>query len=106
MAERMLLEFAESGHPIFCATSPLSRGVLQSKGGAKLNIHFCADGETIETFFRIIVSVNQLSLYGAVAEMCEEYETLHDRTGQTRCARTIEFLIRAKRDQDRSAFGL
>ena len=27
-------------------------------------------------------SVNQLSLYGAVAEMCEEYETFHDRTAQ------------------------
>ena len=36
----------------------------------------------IETIFRIIISVNQLSLYGAVAEMCEEYETFHDRTGQ------------------------
>ena len=36
--------------------------------------------ETIQTFFRTIISVNQLSLYGAVAEMCEEYETLHDRT--------------------------
>ena len=32
--------------------------------------------------FRIIISVNQLSRYGAVAEMCEEYETLHDRSGQ------------------------
>ena len=31
---------------------------------------------------RIIVSANQLSLYGAVAEMCEEYESLHDRSGQ------------------------
>ena len=30
----------------------------------------------------MIISVNQLSLYGAVAEMCEEYETFHDRTGQ------------------------
>ena len=30
--------------------------------------------------FRIIVSANQLSLYGAVAEMCEEYESLHERT--------------------------
>ena len=29
MAERMLLEFAESGHPIFRATSPLSRGSTQ-----------------------------------------------------------------------------
>ena len=35
---------------------------------------------TSETVFRIIVSVNLLSLYGAVAEMCEEYESFHDRT--------------------------
>ena len=32
MAERMLLEFAESGCPIFRATSRLSRGRLKSKG--------------------------------------------------------------------------
>ena len=78
----MMLEFAESGHPIFRATSPLSRGRLKSKGHGKWSIHYCADLETIETSFRIIISVNQCSLYGAVAEMCEEYETLHDRTGQ------------------------
>ena len=78
----MMLEFAESGHPILRATSPLSRGRLKSKGHGKLSIHYCADLETIETIFRIIISVNQLSLHGAVAEMCEEYETLHDRTGQ------------------------
>ena len=82
MAERMLLEFAESGHPIFRATSPLSRGKRKSKGHGKLSIHYCADLETIQTVFRTIISVNQLSLYGAVAEMCEEYETFHDRTGQ------------------------
>ena len=101
-----MLEFAESGHPIFRATSPLSRGRLKSKGHGKLSIHFAADQETIETFFPIIISVNQLSLYGAVADLCEEYETLHDRTRQPYCGRTIEFLIRAKRDQDRSACGL
>ena len=38
--------------------------------------------KTIKTVFRTIISVNQLSLYGAVAEMCEENETFHDRTGQ------------------------
>ena len=38
--------------------------------------------DTIKTIFRKIVSVNQLSLYGAVAEMCEEHETLYGRTGQ------------------------
>ena len=47
-----------------------------------MSIHYAADLETIETIFRIIVSANKLNLYGAVAEMCEEYETLHDRTEQ------------------------
>ena len=77
-----MLTFAESGHPVFRATSPLSRGVLKSKGGGKLSIHYCADFATIETVFRTTISVNQLSLYGAVAEMCEEYESSHDRTGK------------------------
>ena len=80
IAERMLLEFAESGCPIFRATTPLSRGQLKSKGRRKLSIHYTADQETIETIFRIIVSANQLSLHGAVAEICEEYESLHERT--------------------------
>ena len=70
MAEKMMVTLAESGHPVFRATSPLSRGVLQSKGGGKLSIHCCADQETITTVFRTIASVNQLSLHGAVAEMC------------------------------------
>ena len=82
MAVRMFVELAESGCPIFTATSPLSRGRLKSKGHGKLSIHYAADLETIETIFRIIVSANQLSVYGAVAEMCEEYETLSDRSGQ------------------------
>ena len=68
IAEKMLLEFAESGCPIFRATTPLSRGKLKSKGHGKLSIHFGATQETIETIFRIIVSANQLSLYGAVAQ--------------------------------------
>ena len=55
---------------------------IKSKGHGKLSIHFAATQETIETIFRIIVSANQLSLYGAVAEMCEEYESLHDRSGR------------------------
>ena len=77
----MLLEFAESGYPIFRATTPLSKGKLKSKGHGKLSIHFGATQETIETIFRIIVSANQLSLHGAVAEMCEEYESFDDRSG-------------------------
>ena len=81
IAEQTMLTFAESTHPVFRSASPLSRGVLKSKGGGKLSIHFGADEGTIETVFRTIISVSQLSLYGAVAEMCEEYESYPDRTG-------------------------
>ena len=48
----MMIKFGESGHPVFRATSPLSRGTLKSEGGGKLSIHFCADGDTIETVVR------------------------------------------------------
>ena len=82
IAEDMLLEFAESGHPIFRATTPLSRGSLKSKGRGKLSIHFAADQDTIDTIYRIILSVNQLSVYGAVAAICEEFEDHQDRTGE------------------------
>ena len=36
IAEQMLLEFAESRHPTFRATTPLSRGILKSKGTWKV----------------------------------------------------------------------
>ena len=82
IAEQMLLEFAESGHPTFRATTPLSRGILKSKGRGKLSIHFAADGDTIDTIYRIILSVNQLSVYGAVTAVCEEFESHQDRSGE------------------------
>ena len=76
IAENMLVEFAESGCPIFRATTPLSWCELTSKGHVQLSIHFAADQETIETIFRIIVFASQLSLYGAVANMYEKCESL------------------------------
>ena len=82
IAEQMLLELAESGHPTFRATTPLSRSILKSKGRGKLSIHFAADEHTIDTMFRIILSVNQLRVYGAVAAVCEEFEGHQDRTGE------------------------
>ena len=82
IAEEMLLEFAKSGHPTFRATTPLSRGQLKSKGRGKLSIHFAADDLTIDTIYRIILSVIQLSVYGAVAALCEEFESHQDRSGE------------------------
>ena len=72
VAEHMLLHFSESGPPVFRGTSALHRGTLKSKGGGKLSIHFCGDPQTVEVIFRTVISVNQLSAYGAVADMCEE----------------------------------
>ena len=65
----------------FHATSPLSRGTLKSKEGVKLSIHFCTDEGTIETVLRTIISVNQLSIYGAVSDLCEEHKACQARTG-------------------------
>ena len=82
VAEEMLLLFAESGHPIFRSTTPLSREKLKSKGKGKASIHFTADQDTVDTIYRIILSVNQLSVYGAVAAICDEHENHQDGTGQ------------------------
>ena len=54
----------------------------KSKGHGKLSIHFVADEFTIDTIFRIILSVNQLSIYGAVAAICEEFESHQDGSGE------------------------
>ena len=77
-----MIKFGESGHPVFRATSPFSRGMLKSKGGGQFSIHFCADQDTITTVFRTIISVNQLSIYGAVSDVCEEYSTCQTSTGR------------------------
>ena len=58
VAEDMSLQFAESRHPIFRATTPLFRGQLKSKGKGKVSIHFSADQDIVDTIYRIILSVN------------------------------------------------
>ena len=100
IAEEMLLEFAESGHPIFRATTPLSRSQLKSKGKGKVSIHFNADQDTVDTIYCIIRSVNQLSVYGAVAAICEEFEDHQDRTVQPVISGLVKqlFLVKSKQE--------
>ena len=68
----MMLNFAESVHPIFRATCALERGGLRSKGKGKKSIHFNGSEETIELVLRTIISVNPLSIYEGVADLCIE----------------------------------
>ena len=52
IADKMLLEFAESGYPIVRATTTLSRGKLESKGHGKLSIHsYCGLFKQLRLFF-------------------------------------------------------
>ena len=72
VAEDMMINFSDSGHPIFRASSAFERGELRSNGRGKKSIHFNGSEETIELILRTIISVNQLSIYGAIADLCDE----------------------------------
>ena len=82
IADETLMEFAVSGHPNFRATTPLSWRNLKSRGHGKTVDSLLCRSETIQTIFRITAFANQLSLYGAAANMCEEFEFHQDRSGQ------------------------
>ena len=75
----------------------------RAKGHGKLCIHFTADYPTIETVFRIIISANQLSIHGAVATICEEFEDHQDRTGQP--VILVGTINRSCRSQSRRSFA-
>ena len=61
----MVERFKDTGHPVLKSIRALSRGILRKKNGRD-TIHFNADASNTELLFRIIHSVNQLSIYGAV----------------------------------------
>ena len=81
MADEMLLEIAGSGCPIFRATTPLSRRSLEAKDTEKCRYSLLRIRKQLR-ILRITAFANQLSLYGAVANMCEEFEFHQDRSGQ------------------------
>ena len=56
-------------------------GQLKSKGRGKLSIHFTADQDTVDTIYRIIHSVNQLSIYGAVQLYARNLKTIKIERG-------------------------
>ena len=66
----------------FRATCPLSRGTLKSKRCGKIiNTLLCRWRYDWNCFFRTIISViTQLSTYGAVSDLCDEYSACQART--------------------------
>ena len=57
---------------MFRRSSALERGDLRSKGKGKSSIQFNGRDETVEVVIRTTISVNQFSICGAEADMCEE----------------------------------
>ena len=47
-------------------------GVFENKGDGKLSVYFNGSDETFEVILRTVIFVNQLSICGAVADMCGE----------------------------------
>ena len=68
----MMKNFSDSGHPIFRASGAFERGELKSKGGGKKSTHFNGSAENVELLLRTVISANQLSVYGAIADLCRE----------------------------------
>ena len=89
-AERRMLNFAESGHPILRATSALKRGELRSNAKGKRSIHFNGSEENIELILHTIISVNQLSIYGAVADLCKELSNDSEVAGKLAANEDLE----------------
>ena len=72
IAEQMMVNFPESCHPTFRASSAFQRGELRSKEHGMMSIHFNGSEENIELLLRTIISANQLSVYVAMADLCKE----------------------------------
>ena len=58
-----------------------SRGILKQKNNRD-TIHFNADAPNTELLFRIVHSVNQLRIHGAVSNWCEQFGLTEEEKGQ------------------------
>ena len=80
-ATQMVQRFKDTGHPVPRRIRGLSCGILKRKNGRD-TIHFNADALNTMILFRIIRSVSQLSIYGAVSNRCEQFGLTEKETGQ------------------------
>ena len=68
----MVQQFRETGHPIFTATSALSRGLVKQRKG-RSTIHFNEEFMNTELSFQIIHSLNQASIHAIVTKWCYKF---------------------------------
>ena len=80
-ATQMVEQFKDTGHPVFKSIRALHRGILKKKNGRDTT-HFIADAWNTELLFRIIHSVNQFGIYGAVTTWCKQFGLTKEQKGQ------------------------
>ena len=90
IAEEMMVNFSESGHPIFRASSAFKRGEFRSKEHGKKSFHSNGSEENIELLLRTIISANQLSVFGAIADLCKELSEDSIATGKSEAPDHLE----------------
>ena len=71
VAEIMMMNLSESGHPILRATSVLEQVTLKRKGGGNYPYTSVVIMTPLKLFSELLSL--QLSIYGTVADMCEEF---------------------------------
>ena len=77
-----MMNFSDSGHPIYRASSAFERGEMRCKEHGKKSIHFNGSDENIELLLRTVISANQLSVHGAIADLCNELSEDLGATGK------------------------
>ena len=69
VAELMMIKFRESGHPVFRATNPLSRGTLKSKGVENYQYTFALTRERLKLIFAwLLLSIS--SVFTEQSQIC------------------------------------
>ena len=76
----MVERFTHTGYLVDKSIRALSRGILEKKNN-RATRHFNADASKTELLFRIIHSVNQLSVCGAVSNWCEQFGLTEEEKG-------------------------
>ena len=56
----------------FVHAVPLREENCEAKEEEKKSIHFNGSQETIELLLRTVISANQLSIYGAITDLCDD----------------------------------
>ena len=71
IADVMVSSFEDSRHPVFRTSSALDLGFLKWKGRT-CTIHVSGGHSNADLLFHTIKSANQFSIYGAIADWCDE----------------------------------